>query len=83
VTPTASNTPNADGDYRLQGSSGVIDQGDNNAVVSGIATDLVGNQRIVDGDEDGTATVDLGAYEYNPDTDDSASGALYLPFVNN
>jgi hypothetical protein len=76
VTPTAGNTPNADGNYRLQGSSGVIDQGDNNAVPSGVTTDVAGNQRILDGDEDGTATVDPGAYEY-------ISGALYLPFVKN
>jgi hypothetical protein len=83
VTPTAGNTPNTDGDYRLQGNSGIIDQGDNNAVPSGVTTDVAGNQRILDGDEDGTVTVDPGAYEYNPDADDSDSGALYLPFVNN
>jgi len=27
---------------------------------------LDGNKRIVDGDNDGVATVDIGAYEYQP-----------------
>jgi hypothetical protein len=30
-------------------------------------TDLVGNQRIVDGDGDGREVVDIGAYEYQGD----------------
>ena len=56
----------ANGNYHLKDTSPCIDNGDNNSVPSGVATDLDGNQRIVDGDNDGTATVDIGAYEYQP-----------------
>jgi len=54
----------ANGDYHLQPTSPCIDAGDNSLVPSGVTTDLDGNQRIVDGDNDGVATVDIGAYEY-------------------
>jgi len=54
------------GDLRLQSSnSPCVDTGDSN--VSGLpATDLAGNPRIADGDGNGTATVDMGAYELPP-----------------
>jgi PKD repeat protein len=57
----------ASGNYRLQATSPCIDAGDNSLVPAG-ATDLDGNPRIVDGNTppDGTATVDMGAYEYQP-----------------
>jgi len=56
------------GNYRLQPTSPCIDAGDNSFVPAGITTDLDGNPRIVDGNTppDGTATVDIGAYEYQP-----------------
>jgi hypothetical protein len=64
VSPVAaSSAPTTSGNYRLQAGSSVIDQGDNSALMSGITTDLDGNSRLVDGDADNIATVDLGPYE--------------------
>ena len=68
----------ASGDLRLLSDvSPCIDAGDSNALpadtvdldgdgitVEPIPFDLDGNPRIVDGDRDGTATVDMGAYEF-------------------
>jgi parallel beta-helix repeat protein/predicted outer membrane repeat protein len=58
----------AGGDYHLQAGSPSIDAGDNSLVPEGVTTDLDGNPRILDGNTppDGTATVDIGAYEYQP-----------------
>ena len=58
----------ANGNYHLKDTSPCIDEGDNSLVPSGVTTDLDGEPRIVDGDDppDGTATVDIGAYEYQP-----------------
>ena len=50
------------GDLRLRAESPCVDAGDN-AVVT-VASDLSGLPRIVDGDADGSATVDMGAHEY-------------------
>jgi uncharacterized repeat protein (TIGR01451 family) len=50
------------GDYRLQASSPVIDAGDNSAP-NLPATDIAGNNRIVDGNGDSAAVIDIGAYE--------------------
>ena len=55
----------AGGDYHLKDTSPCIDAGDNSYVPAGVTTDLDGNQRIVDGGS-GSATVDMGAYEYQP-----------------
>ncbi|RKY10906.1 MAG: hypothetical protein DRP82_08065, partial [Planctomycetota bacterium] len=54
----------ANDDYHLKPTSPCIDAGDNSLVPSGVNNDLEGNQRIVDGDNDGTPVVDIGAYEY-------------------
>ena len=54
----------ANGDVRLQSGSPAIDKGTNAAITA--TTDLDGNPRLVDGDGDGTATVDMGAYEACP-----------------
>ncbi len=63
VTPiNPSDAPTTTGNLRLQTSSPAIDKG-NNIYVAGVLTDLDGEARIKDGDGDGTATVDMGAYE--------------------
>jgi hypothetical protein len=53
-------------DLRLAANSPAIDRGDNTSVP---ATDLDGVPRVQDGDVDQVAQVDLGAYEFTPDTD--------------
>ena len=55
----------ASGDYHLLSGSPCIDAGDN-SVVEPNSTDIAGNPRIIDGDEDGEAIVDMGAYEFLP-----------------
>jgi len=52
------------GDFRLQADSPCIDTGDNEASQD-IDMDLYGNYRIWDGDGDGIAKVDMGAYEHS------------------
>jgi len=55
----------ANGDFHLTQGSPVIDAGDNSAP-NLPATDFDGNPRITDGNNDGVATVDPGAYEFAP-----------------
>lgn len=52
----------ADVDFRLAPISPCLDTGDNSAVP--VDVDCDGNQRIHDGDGDGNAVVDMGAFEY-------------------
>jgi predicted outer membrane repeat protein len=54
--------PTTNGNLRLQSGSPAIDLGDN-SFVQGTSTDLDGKPRIVDGTQNGTPTVDMGAYE--------------------
>jgi len=51
-------------DPRITACSPCIDIGDDAAVPPNITLDLAGNPRIMDGDDDETAIVDLGAYEF-------------------
>ena len=60
------------GDLHLQAGSPAIDTGTNSAI--SLPTDLEGNSRIVDGNRDGEAIVDMGAYEFQ-------TYSLYLPIV--
>ena len=55
-----------EGDYHLLEGSPCIDAGDPNYTPEPNETDLEGNPRVLDGDEDGVALVDMGAYEYVP-----------------
>lgn len=57
----------AGGDFSLASSSPLIDAGDP-AALGGeeSTTDLAGNPRVVDGNGDGTARRDIGAFEYQP-----------------
>lgn len=54
----------SDDDFRLSGSSPLIDAGDNSFVPSGTTLDILGNARINDGNGDSTDVVDIGAFEY-------------------
>jgi len=58
-----SDAPTTTGNLRLQTGSPAVDTGDNQLFI-GIPRDLDGNPRIVDGDLDGTLTIDMGAYEF-------------------
>ena len=53
-------------DFHLTLLSPCIDTGDPNGVYTG-QTDIDGEDRVMDGDGDQTADVDMGADEYNPD----------------
>jgi hypothetical protein len=56
----------AHGDYRLTAGSPLIDAGVDNHIDKLGDTDITGAARVADGNGDGTALVDLGAYEYFP-----------------
>ncbi len=56
-----------DSTYRLASNSPCIDMGINDSVFC--STDFDGNLRVWDGDGNGTATVDMGAYEYGAPLD--------------
>src|SRR5207247_120683 len=61
--------------FHPQSGSPAIDAGSNSAP-NLPATDLDGNARIVDGNDDGTAVVDMGAYEFFPATDSVSPSSL-------
>ena len=53
-------------DYHLLEDSPCIDTGDPNYMAEPNETDLDGKPRLLDGNKDGLAVVDMGAYEYRP-----------------
>ncbi|MCB2173628.1 hypothetical protein KQH41_00015 [bacterium] len=53
------------GDFQLLPGSPDIDGG-SNALLGPVANDFGGRDRIIDGDEDTTPTVDIGAFEFDP-----------------
>jgi hypothetical protein len=55
----------SDDNLRLTKGSPCIDNGDNAAVPAEAQTDLAGHRRIIDGDCNDTAIVDMGVYEFN------------------
>lgn len=61
IAPNFADTAN--GDYSLLPNSPCIDAGLNDSVF--FSTDILGNIRIWDGNNDSIATVDMGAYEFN------------------
>ena len=58
-------TGTPDDNVSLTPSSPCIDKADNNMVPADLTADPAGNVRIIDGDCDGTATVDMGAFEFD------------------
>ena len=66
-------------DYHLQSNSWLIDAGNNASVEGTTPKDLDNLDRIQDGNMDGTATVDLGAYEFNGA---NAQPAFVMPYTN-
>jgi len=54
----------ASGDYHLRGNSLLVDAGNNADVAWTTPVDIDGNARILDGNFDATATVDIGADEF-------------------
>ncbi|MHC4499510.1 MAG: LamG-like jellyroll fold domain-containing protein, partial [Planctomycetota bacterium] len=57
---------NLPGDYHLTGDSPCIDSGDPNYVAGPGEVDIDGNRRVVDGDGDRIALLDMGSDEYKP-----------------
>jgi hypothetical protein len=64
----------AAGDFHLRYGSPCIDAGTN--LSDSITTDLDGHPRPLDGNWDGTAAFDVGAFEYDPQTADSSSDGI-------
>ncbi len=63
----------ASGDLHLQAGSPAIDSGNNDIFFiyfpsPGDSIDLAGNPRIIDGNQDGIAVIDMGAFEYQVST---------------
>ena len=64
----------ANEDFTLQGSSPLVDSGNNSATAQ--TKDLRGADRIIDGDLDTTNIIDIGAYEFGKSEQNITFGAL-------
>jgi hypothetical protein len=64
VLPGFANAPGSD--FSLVAGSPLVDRGDPALAAGESATDAAGAPRIVDGNGDGTASSDIGAFEYQP-----------------
>ncbi|MBI5311438.1 MAG: PKD domain-containing protein [Actinobacteria bacterium] len=69
----------AAGDYRLKPSSPLVDSGMVGEAIGSGERDLSGATRVVDGDGNGSVTVDLGAFEYQRSAPTVAASASSLP----
>ena len=69
-------------DYHIMPASPCIDAGDPNYIASLEETDLDGNPRILDGNADANAVIDMGAYEFNPNSPSIAVSAASFYFIN-
>ncbi|MHC4573231.1 MAG: S8 family serine peptidase [Planctomycetota bacterium] len=67
-------------DCHLMPDSPCIDAGTNTFWADPPVTDMDGNPRILDGDGDTTAVIDMGAYEYNPNSPSIAVSASAVSF---
>ncbi|MHC4153473.1 MAG: choice-of-anchor Q domain-containing protein [Planctomycetota bacterium] len=71
-----------DADCHLMFGSACIDTGTNTLLGELPATDVDGNPRLTDGDGNANAVIDMGAYEYNPDTPSIAVSRFSLSYVH-
>ncbi len=65
-------------DYHLTADSRAVDQGRNDQAGS---VDLDGHTRVIDGNGDGQAVVDIGAYEYDPNAGCLVASAPLVEFI--
>ena len=76
----SSGNPLFNNDFSLQSNSVGIDAGDNTAIIAA-PIDLRGNARIVDGNQDGVARVDVGAFETPSTTVPEPTGAALVALL--
>ncbi|MHC4396844.1 MAG: right-handed parallel beta-helix repeat-containing protein [Planctomycetota bacterium] len=68
-------------DCHLIRDSACIDAGTNTPAGGLTARDIDGNPRVLDGNGDGTAVVDMGAYEFNPNSPSIALSTIRFSYI--